>query len=106
MDHIRRGHEQICEEIRRGGGVLRPLSFLASRVTIAGPTSNTTRRVVGQWGCAGGAICEDYFSLARACEGRARTVIFRGGKLLVSYTPLANPVSPRACWQSGHGATR
>ena len=20
MDHIRRGHEQICEEIRRGGG--------------------------------------------------------------------------------------
>ena len=24
-------------------------------------TSNTTRRVVGQWGGAGGAICEDHF---------------------------------------------
>ena len=29
-------------------------------------TSNTSRRVVGQWGGAGGAICEDHFALARA----------------------------------------
>ena len=37
-----------------------PVVMLASRVTIAGPTSNATRRVVGQWGGAGGAICEDH----------------------------------------------
>jgi hypothetical protein len=41
-----------------------PVVMLASRVTIAGPTSNTTRRVVGQWGGAGGAFCEDHFWLA------------------------------------------
>ena len=33
------------------------------RVTIAGLASNTTRRVVGQWGGAGGASCEDHFAL-------------------------------------------
>ena len=41
-----------------------PVVMLASRVTIAGPTSNTTRRVVGQWGGAGGAVCEDHFGVA------------------------------------------
>merc|ERR1719362_1587276 len=39
-----------------------PVVMLASRVTIAGPTSNTSRRGVGQWGGAGGAICEDHFA--------------------------------------------
>ena len=41
-----------------------PVVMLASGITIAGPTSNATRRVVGQWGGAGGAICEDHFALA------------------------------------------
>ena len=45
-------------------GLLRTAVAVASRVTIAGPTSHTTRRVVGQWGGAGGAICEDHFALA------------------------------------------
>ena len=40
-----------------------PVVMLASRVTVAGPTSNATRRVVGQWGGAGGACCEDHFAL-------------------------------------------
>ena len=40
-----------------------PVVMLACRVTIASVTSNTTRRVVGQWGGAGGAICEDHFAL-------------------------------------------
>ena len=40
-----------------------PVVMLASRVTIAGPTSNASRRVVGQWGGAGGACCEDHFGL-------------------------------------------
>ena len=31
---------------------------------IANFTSNTSRRVVGQWGGAGGASCEDHFCLA------------------------------------------
>ena len=34
-------------------------------------TSNTTRRVVGQWGGAGGAICEDHFGVTERYEGRA-----------------------------------
>ena len=38
-----------------------PVVMLARRVTIAGPTSNAPRRVVGQWGGAGGAGCEDHF---------------------------------------------
>jgi hypothetical protein len=40
-----------------------PVVMLASGVTIARLTSNTARRVVGQWGGAGGAICEDHFAL-------------------------------------------
>ena len=41
-----------------------PVVMLASGVAIASPTSNTSRRVVGQWGGAGGASCEDHFCLA------------------------------------------
>ena len=41
-----------------------PVVMLASRVTISRPTSNASRRVVGQWGGAGGASCEDHFALA------------------------------------------
>ena len=58
-----------------------PVVHLASFVTISCVrvlkrsrtlvTSNTTRRVVGQWGGAGGAICEDHFGLAVGVEGRA-----------------------------------
>jgi hypothetical protein len=35
-------------------------------------TSNTPRRVVGQWGGAGGAVCEDHFEVERAGERVAR----------------------------------
>ena len=41
-----------------------PVIVLASRVTVSCPTSNASRRVVGQWGGAGGAVCEDHFALA------------------------------------------
>ena len=40
-----------------------PVVMLASCITISRPTSNTARRVVGQWGGAGGACCEDHFAL-------------------------------------------
>ena len=40
-----------------------PVVMLASGITIASVTSNTSRRVVGQWGGAGGACCEDHFGL-------------------------------------------
>ena len=50
-----------------------PMVMLASRIAIAGPTSNTTRRVVGQWGGAGGAICEDHF--AAGVEGRELVIM-------------------------------
>ena len=40
-----------------------PVVMLARRVTIAKLASNTSRRVVGQWGGAGGTICEDHFAL-------------------------------------------
>ena len=39
-----------------------PVVMLASFVTISCMASNTTRRVVGQWGGAGGAICEDHLT--------------------------------------------
>ena len=42
-----------------------PVVMLASRVAIANFTAHATRRVVDQWGGAGGAICEDHFALVR-----------------------------------------
>ena len=49
-----------------------PVVMLARRITVAGPTSNATRRVVGQWFGAGGASCEDHFCLVWGrYEGRA-----------------------------------
>ena len=66
-----------------------PVVMLASRIAIASVTSNATRSVVGQWGGAGGAVCEDHFGVAFCFEAA------RGGSgvkttLLVSYMPLAN----------------
>ena len=42
--------------------VVMALQKLAIKITIARLTSNASRRVVGQWGGAGGAICEDHFA--------------------------------------------
>ena len=50
-----------------------PVVMLASLVAVSRVTSHAPRRVVGQWGGAGGACCEDHFCVARAF-GR-----FRGG---------------------------
>ena len=52
-----------------------PVVMLARRVTIAKLASNTSRRVVGQWGGAGGASCEDHFGLAEAFTGFARRLL-------------------------------
>ena len=41
-----------------------PVVVLAIGITIPRPASNTSRRVVGQWGGAGGAGCEDHSALA------------------------------------------
>ena len=46
-----------------------PVVMLASGITIARLTSNASRRVVGQWGGAGGAICEDHFVFLRRVIG-------------------------------------
>ena len=54
-----------------------PVVMLASRVTIAGPTSNATRRGVGQWGGAGGACCEDHFGLGGSFERARRSIFFQ-----------------------------
>ena len=39
-----------------------PVVMLAGLVTIPHFTSNASRRVVGQWGGAGGACCEDHLA--------------------------------------------
>ena len=39
-----------------------PVVMLASFVAVSCVTSNAARRVVGQWGGAGGAICEDHLA--------------------------------------------
>ena len=41
-----------------------PVVMLASGPTISCVTPYASRRVVGQWGGAGGAICEDHYALA------------------------------------------
>merc|ERR1719476_50410 len=41
-----------------------PVVMLASFVAVSRLASNTSRRSVGQWGGAGGAICEDHLALA------------------------------------------
>ena len=53
----------LVEIVERGTGVL--VVHLASPIAVSNLTSNTSRRVVGQWGGAGGAICEDHFGVAR-----------------------------------------
>jgi hypothetical protein len=42
-----------------------PVVMLASFVAVSCVTSNASRRVVGQWGGAGGASCEDHFAFLR-----------------------------------------
>ena len=51
-----------------------PVVMLASGVAVAQMTSNASRRVVGQWGGAGGACCEDHFGLVRRFASFARRV--------------------------------
>ena len=46
-----------------------PVVMLASFVAVPQFTSNASRRVVGQWGGAGGAICEDHFEVAWGVRG-------------------------------------
>ena len=61
-----------------------PVVMLASLIAVSGLASNTSRRGVGQWGGAGGAVCEDHFCLAprRLRVGRVYAGDFL---LLVSY---------------------
>ena len=57
-------------------------------VTIANFTADASRRVVGQWGGAGGAVCEDHLALAWANRDFARRFSFLL-VLLVCYMTLA-----------------
>jgi hypothetical protein len=41
-----------------------PVVMLASGMAVSCVTPYASRRVVGQWGGAGGASCEDHFELA------------------------------------------
>ena len=66
--------------------------MLASFVAVPRLTSNATRRVVGQWGGAGGASREDHFRWREANEGRVVDKALLGELLLVSYRTLANTV--------------
>ena len=64
-----------------------PVVHLASFVTISCLTPYASRRVVGQWGGAGGAICEDHFSLGGRWGIACELICLLG--FLVSYKPLA-----------------
>ncbi len=61
----------LAEIVERG------VSVFVQRLRESHPrfASNTSRRVVGQWGGAGGAICEDHFALAGSV--RVATAIAR-----------------------------
>ena len=56
----------LNEELYRGRSTTHRVVSGANSDVVYLPqfTSNTSRRVVGQWGGAGGAICEDHFALA------------------------------------------
>ena len=49
-----------------------PVVVLASFVAVSGMASNASRRVVGQWGGAGGACCEDHLAFCGELLGLAR----------------------------------
>ena len=65
-------HRQAIEQVsrrwracRRGVSGEGAVNLISTQgVAIANFASNTTRRVVGQWGGAGGAVCEDHLTLA------------------------------------------
>ena len=60
-------------EARRKDAELRAdVADMASFVAVASLTSNTSRRGVGQWGGAGGAICEDHLVFLRRVIGLKR----------------------------------
>ena len=48
-----------------------PVVMLASFVAVPRFASNASRRVVGQWGGAGGAICEDHLAFCGELLGFA-----------------------------------
>ena len=62
-----------------------PVVHLASFVTISCLTPYASRRVVGQWRGAGGAICEDHFALVWRMKVRASACFEGVFLLLVSY---------------------
>ena len=49
-----------------------PVVVPAGGITISGKAPHTSRRVVGQWRGAGGAICEDHFAFCGELFGFAR----------------------------------
>jgi len=49
-----------------------PVVMLASFVAVSRVASNASRRVVGQWGGAGGAGCEDHLAFCGELLGLAR----------------------------------
>ena len=67
---------------------------LASFVTISCVTSNASRRVVGQWGGAGGASCEDHLALAGG-RGALRALWKLCPNQIGFYTLAAVDAAPR-----------
>ena len=53
-----------------------PVVVLACRVTIAQLASYASRRVVGQWGGASGACCEDHLALAAGVWAIRAAIVF------------------------------
>ena len=66
-----------------------PVVMLTCRVTIPRPASNTSRRVVGQWGGAGGACCEDHLVFCGELWGYRASRVFDSE--LAYIDTLANP---------------
>ena len=78
-----------------------PVVMLAGRVTIPRPASNASRRGVGQWGGAGGAICEDHpvFAgsvrvAAAACKREEPVLLFGLGQTHTPPRQLADASAP------------
>ena len=65
----RHGFAQI---VRGGLGLAAsPVVHLAGLITVSYFTAHASRRVVGQWGGAGGAVCEDHLAFCGELLGFA-----------------------------------
>jgi len=65
--------------------------MLASRIAVSRATAHASRRVVGQWGGAGGAIYEEHLALARCLRALRGLTRLEKPEIFISQNSQTNP---------------